>query len=308
MTKAPFFDDIARAPEGGVFEFRTCADGVRVRVAAWGGGTKGTILIFQGRTEFIEKYGTTIQKFLDRGYSVAAIDWRGHGLSDRLSDRPTLGHVQDFKDYQFDVAELLKFVEDQKLPEPFTLLAHSMGGAIGLRAIQNGLNVQKTIFSAPMWDIAVNNVGDQLIKVYCKTLGRFVTRETLVPSTNIRNASFIQGYDGNNLTNNPEEYEIRKKQLAEHLELEVGGPSIGWVTQALDDTRKLRAKELPDIDTLCFVGSNENIVSKKAIRKLMERWESGELVMFDGAQHELLIEESKVTEQIWTKIDELLAA
>lgn len=308
MTTAPFFEDIARAPKGGVFEFRTCADGVRVRVAAWGGGTKGTILIFQGRTEFIEKYGTTIQKFLDRGYSVAAIDWRGHGLSDRLSDRPTLGHVGEFKDYQFDVAELLKFVEDQNLPEPFTLLAHSMGGAIGLRAIQNGLNVKKTIFSAPMWDIAVNNIGDQFIKTYCQTIGRFLTQEKLVPSTNIRNASFTQDYVGNNLTNNREEYKIRKTQLSKHLELEVGGPSIGWVTQALSDTKKLREKDLPDIDTLCFVGTNETIVSKKAIRKLMNRWDSGELVVFDGAQHELLIEVPEVTEEIWSKIDQHLAA
>jgi lysophospholipase len=308
MQTAPFFDDIARAPKGGILEFRTCADGVRVRLACWKGGTKGTILIFQGRTEFIEKYGPTIQRFLDRGYSVAAVDWRGHGLSDRLTDRPTLGHVDAFKDYQLDVAELLKFAEDHDLPTDFTVLAHSMGGAISLRAIQGGLKANRAIFSAPMWDIAVNSVGDTAIKAYSTSLGRYVSRKILVPSTNIRNTSFVHGYEGNNLTNNKKEHDLRAKQLDDHPELEVGGPSIGWVSEALTDTKKLRAKDLPDIPAICFMGTNENIVSQKAIHQVMSHWDRGELIVFDGAQHELLIENPDVVERVWDKIDQLLSA
>jgi lysophospholipase len=307
MQTAPFFDDIARAPKGGIFEFRTCSDGVRVRLGCWKGGAKGTVLIFQGRTEFIEKFGPTIQRLLDRGYSVATIDWRGHGLSDRVAAPPTLGHVDIFKDYQLDVAELLKFTEDHGLPNNFTLLAHSMGGAIGLRAIQSGLKVERAIFSAPMWDIAVNSVGDIAIKAFCQTLGQYFSRKSLVPTMNIRNASCLYGYEGNNLTNNKTEHEFRAKQLTEHPELEVGGPSIGWVSEALLDTRKLRSKDLPNIPAVCFVGTNENIVSQKAISSLMKNWDRGELVIFDGAQHELLIEEPAIVERIWDKIDQLLS-
>jgi lysophospholipase len=308
MQTAPFFDDIARAPKGGIFEYRTCADGVRVRVAAWKGGNKGTVLIFQGRTEFIEKYGPVIQNFLDRGYCVATVDWRGHGLSDRMSDRPTLGHVEDFKEYQLDVAELLKFVEDQQLPEKFILFSHSMGGAIGLRTIQGGLKISHAIFSAPMWDIAVNGMGDCAIKIYARSLGQYMQRGRLVPTRNLRNASFTSEYDGNNLTNNTKEYAFRAEQLSEHPNLEIGGPSIGWVSEALADTRKLRNKPLPEVPTLCIVGTNENIVSLKAIREVMTRWETGELIEFEGAQHELLIETPDVTERIWDKIDQLLAS
>ena len=306
MQTAPFFDDIARAPKGGIFEFRTCTDGVRVRLACWKGGTKGTILIFQGRTEFIEKYGPTIQRFLDRGYSVAAVDWRGHGLSDRLTDRPTMGHVDAFKDYQLDVAELLKFAEDHDLPSDFTMLGHSMGGAIGLRAIQSGMKINRAIFSAPMWDIAVNSFGDTVIKAYATSVGRYFNRKKLVPSTNVRNASFVYGYDGNNLTNNKEEYDLRAKQMSTHPELEVGGPSIGWVSEALIDTKELRAKDLPNIPTVCFLGTNENIVSQRAIYEVMGKWESGELVVFEGAQHELLLEKADVVDRIWEKIDQVL--
>jgi len=306
MQTAPFFDDIARAPKGGIFEFRTCSDGVRVRVACWKGGDKGTILIFQGRTEFIEKYGPTIQNFLDRGYSVAAIDWRGHGLSDRLSDRPTLGHVEDFKSYQLDVAELLKFVADQNLPENYTVLAHSMGGAVSLRAIQSGLKVDKAIFSAPMWDIAVNSFGDQAIKLYCKTVGKVMSRGKLVPSTHLRNGSFVQDFEGNTFTNNLSEFEFREKQLADHPEIEVGGPSVAWVSEALEDTQKLRQKSMPKIPAICLVGTNEKIVSQKAIQNVMKKWEDGQLIELPNAQHELLIEEDPITKTVWTTIDAFL--
>lgn len=307
MQTAPFFDDIARAPKDGIFEFRTCSDGVRVRLGCWKGGTKGTILIFQGRTEFIEKYGPTIQKFLDRGYCVAAIDWRGHGLSDRLSDRPTMGHTNDFKDYQLDVAELLKFVADHRLPNNFTMLAHSMGGAVGLRAVQAGLKIDQAIFSAPMWDIAVNNFGDQVIKWFCLSLGRYFFRQRLVPSTAIRNGSFTQEFETNTFTNNLDEFQLREVQLKEHPELEIGGPSISWVTEALDDTKKLRQKPMPSIPAVCLLGTGEIIVSQHAIRSVMSRWKMGELVVFPDAKHELLIEEDHVTGRIWDKIDELLA-
>jgi len=278
-----------------------------VRVACWKGGDKGTILIFQGRTEFIEKYGPTIEKFLDRGYSVAAIDWRGHGLSDRLSDRPTLGHVEDFKNYQLDVAELLKFAADQGLPKNYTVLAHSMGGAISLRAIQAGLKIEKVIFSAPMWDIAVNSFGDQVIKLYCNTVGKIMFRNKLVPSTDVRNGSFIQKYEGNTFTNNIEEFEFREKQLTDHPEVEVGGPSVGWVSEALEDTKKLREKSMPPVPALCLVGTNEKIVSQKAIHKVMSNWDRGELIELPEAQHELLIEEDPITKTIWAKIDAFLA-
>lgn len=207
-----------------------------------------------------------------------------------------------------DVAELLKFTEDHDLPTDFTVLAHSMGGAISLRAIQGGLKANRAIFSAPMWDIAVNSFGDSAIKVYSKSMGRYFSRKILVPSTSIRNASFVHGYEGNNLTNNKKEHDLRAKQLDDHPELEVGGPSIGWVSEALNDTKKLRAMDLPDIPAICFMGTNENIVSQKAIHQVMSHWNRGELIVFDGAQHELLIENPDVVARVWDKIDQLLSA
>ena len=46
-------------------------------------GRKGTVCVFPGRAEFIEKYFEVVRDLRARGFAVATIDWRGQGLSDR---------------------------------------------------------------------------------------------------------------------------------------------------------------------------------------------------------------------------------
>ncbi|GLQ34534.1 hydrolase [Amylibacter marinus] len=307
MENAPFYSDIARAPLGEICEYRTASDGVRLRVVGWKGGTKGTVLIFHGRTEYCEKYGPTVEHFCTRGYSVAMVDWRGQGLSQRIHKRPTIGHVENFTDYQLDVAVLLEFLMDHGFPAPRVMLAHSMGGAIGLRALFEGLNIERVLFSAPMWDIAVNGWLNQIIKVYIQSFGRIISPKSLVSSTNIRNPSFVQDLDTNNLTNNAEEYEFRIKQLSTHPDLEIGGPSIQWVYEALRETKLLRAKPTPKVPVMCFLGTDERIVSQAAVYKMMDRMENGTLRVYPDAKHELLIEQPHVTSAIWNEIDQFIA-
>ena len=64
-------------------------------------------MIFPGRTEFAEKYGRVARELVARGLSVLVIDWRGQGLSDRHPGNAMLGHIEDFRTYQLDVAALL---------------------------------------------------------------------------------------------------------------------------------------------------------------------------------------------------------
>ena len=104
MENAPFFEDLAQGPAGGVAHWLTTVDGLRIRVGHWtGSDAKGTILLFPGRTEYIEKYGPAATDFLTRGYATVVIDWRGQGMSDRTSDTYAMGDVVRFTDYQHDV-------------------------------------------------------------------------------------------------------------------------------------------------------------------------------------------------------------
>src|SRR3990170_1819001 len=73
-------------PEDVVTGVLKTPDGISLRFARWAPppGRKGTVCLFPGRAEFIEKYFETVRDLRARGFAVAALDWRGQGGSQRL--------------------------------------------------------------------------------------------------------------------------------------------------------------------------------------------------------------------------------
>ena len=137
LTPAPYFTapkplrPDAPQPDGQAFWIHT-RDKRRCRLGLWRAATpKGTIIIFPGRTEYIEKYASIAADFVARDYNTVTIDWRGQGLADRALPDRLKGHVADFAEYQRDHAALIEAMTALALPKPWTLLAHSMGGCIG---------------------------------------------------------------------------------------------------------------------------------------------------------------------------------
>lgn len=290
MQPAPLYSDVADAPEGGAAYWLKTLDEVRIRIGVWGNGNKGTVLLFPGRTEYVEKYGRTARDFAARGYTTVSIDWRGQGLADRSLDDPATGHVGEFKDYQYDVDAVVKAARALGLPEPYYLVAHSMGGCIGLRSLIEGLDVKATMFSAPMWGIlmgppvrpaawALSWAGAQLGFGHKYAPG--TTQETYVSAAE---------YENNLLTTDADMYKYMQDQVTKYPELALGGPSLQWLYEALTETRSLRLMSTPDAPVLTFLGSNERIVESRAVHQRMVSWQSGQLVIVDDAEHEVMME------------------
>ena len=55
---------------------------------------KAIINLVHGFGEYMERYDPWAMKFVEKGYLVHAIDYRGHGKSDGRR-----GHISKFKDY-----------------------------------------------------------------------------------------------------------------------------------------------------------------------------------------------------------------
>ena len=287
---APFFADVAEAPAGTTACWLTCADGVRIRAAFWRGGTKGTVLLFPGRTEYIEKYGPAAAELAARGYAMITLDWRGQGLADRaLPDRAT-GHVAHFRDYQTDVAALLDLTRRENLPQPYFLIAHSMGGAIGLRALYDGLPVRAAAFSAPMWGIRIHPAlrpAAWALSTASRSIGQsHQYAPGTTPVTYVAEAPFAD----NVLTSDPRMYAFMQSQVRSHPELSLGGPSLHWLSEALRECLKLRRKASPKLPCLTALGTAERVVDTRPIHGRMARWPGGRLVMVPGAEHEVMME------------------
>jgi lysophospholipase len=103
----------------------TMHDGKRLRFARFGATgrpLKGTVIIFAGRNECIEKYFETIRDLAARGFGAAMFDWRGQGGSDRLIRRRDRGYVASFDEY---VSRYRALLPGCRLPDcraPFYLL------------------------------------------------------------------------------------------------------------------------------------------------------------------------------------------
>jgi len=221
-----------------------------------------------------------------------------------LADK-RIGHVARFSDYQKDIAAMLRAARMLDLPRPFNLLAHSMGGAIGLRAVVEGLAVQACAFTGPMWGIymrpSLRPIG--WATAYIGPMLGLGTR--LTPNSSLEYYVLNQKFDGNVLTHDPEMYRMMQDQLSAHMKLGLGGPSLIWLREALGECRALTGRASPDVPCITFLGAKEAIVDRVAVRARMQNWPRGTLDEVAGAHHEVLMETPAIRARVFDRIEAL---
>jgi lysophospholipase len=291
MDIAPFFEDVAFGPTGGVAHWVTTSDGLKIRVGHWtGADVKGTVLIFPGRTEYVEKYGDAAREFLERGYATVSIDWRGQGLADRMATDRRMGHVNKFTDYQKDVAAVMAHVKAVGLPEPYYLVGHSMGGCIGLRSLMEGLSVKAAAFSAPMWGIGLSPVVRPGAWVLSSIAGVFGKDAVFSPGQPPTSYVLRENFDVNTLTRDQDMWDRLVDQLTKYPDLGLGGPSIRWLGESLREMLHLSSRPSPKMPTATFLGTAEDIVDPERVKERMKRWPDGTLHMIENGEHEVMLE------------------
>jgi lysophospholipase len=275
------------APAGARAWWVTTGDGVRIRVAHWPGPRHAMIL--PGRTEYIEKYGLVVRDLAAAGWGAFVIDWRGQGLADRLLPDVLMGHVDRFSDYQADLEAALS-VADAVAPGPKPWLMHSMGGCIGLRAMIDGKRPPSVSFSAPMLGLAQPGPLLGVLRGLAGVLGPLGLDRRYAPTTGPRFG--LPGMDmaNNNLTTDRAQFDRMKAQITEDPRLALGGPSLRWMAEAIEEMAALAARPSPMAPALFGLGGGESIVSGEAIRDRVFHWPGAEFAWYDGARHELLME------------------
>lgn len=308
MNQAPLFPE-AMGPDDGQAFFVKSADGVQLRLGAWRhDGAAGTVLLVPGRTEYIEKYAPAAGDLRARGFATLVIDLRGQGLADRpLGDRLT-GHVGDFAEYQLDIDAMLTFARAQGLPEPYFMLSHSMGGAIALRAVTRGLGIKAVAFSAPMWGISIA-AWLRPAAMAIATMSRWLRLDSkYLPGTGAKTYVLSQPFLGNSLTSDPEMWRFMQAQATAHPELTLGGPSLGWLHAALAECNALATLPAPALPCYTALGTQEKIIDVAPIHLRMAGWQSGELQMFSGAEHEVMMESTNSRAAFYDKVANLFHA
>jgi len=304
---ASFLNNVFKWPQAANTNYKATTDGIRVRTSFWAANDPvGTVFVFPGRADYIEKYGGLANFCLSNNLNVIAIDWRGQGLSERLLDDKNIGHIEDFKNYQNDVEVIIKEAKDASLVKPWIIFAHSMGGLIGLRTLHDNPVFEKVVFTSPMWGIQMPPIlksGASIIMSLISLIGKM---DTYAPTTSPETRILNEEYEFNKLTSDIRNFKLLRQQLIQHPDLQIGGPSSAWVSAALDEIEFQIGKEPPITPALCFLGEKEEIIDNLAVREFCKNWDSCDLISIPDAKHDLLMEKKVILHSLFKKLEKFI--
>ena len=294
-------------PEDVVTGMLKARDGVKIRFARWHPppGRKGTVCLFQGRAEFIEKYFETVRELRARGFAVATIDWRGQGGSERALSNPFKGHVGDFSEYERDVEVLMNEVVLPDCPPPIFAIGHSMGGAVMMRIARQGSRwFDRIVLSTPL--IRLAGKGDiGAAKIAIQAMRLMGMGSAYIPGGS--DAMISTGpYVNNNATSDPVRYARAKAVLEAAPELGIGSPTVSWLSAAYRTMGEIASPSFPAKvrqPLMLIAAGRDQVVSTAAIEDIAVRLRAGSHLIVAGARHELMMEQDRYRAQFWAAFD-----
>ena len=302
------------APSGATTGMFKSSGGAKLRFARWEPTRpphRGTVCVFQGRGEFIEKYFEVVADLRRRGFAVATMDWRGQGGSSRTLFNPCKGYVRSFAHYDQDLAHFMKEIVLPDCQPPYFALAHSMGGHILLRhATVQGSWFSRMVLCAPMIDIAESRLGfpRPVTRAYAEVLGALG-----LGSLYVRGGGDLPielgPFENNPLTSDRERY-LRNRMVIEAAPaLGLGSPTVAWLRAALRSIARLTAPDYPyrvQVPLLLFAAGMDTVVSTQAIEEFALRLKVGTHVLIPQARHEILQETGELRQRFWAAFDAYL--
>jgi len=259
------------------------------------------LVIVPGRSEGYLKYQELAFDLYTQGYSIFIIDHRGQGLSQRLLTNPNKGYVEDFQDY---VDDLQYFIENIVVKycstKPF-LLAHSMGGAIATRFMQDSPNsIKAAVIASPMLGFnsgflpqviakSLINVKLAINELFSKTPWYFWGQEDYA----------LTAFSKNKLSHCEIRYNNFTDLYENNKQIQLGGVTSHWLAQSITAQEELFTK-IPLLVTpiLLLQAGSDCIVSQQAQNDFCRQLHGlqpqscpdGIPSRIEGAYHELFFE------------------
>jgi lysophospholipase len=283
------------------------ADGVSLRFARWQppAGRRGTVCIFQGRGEWIEKYFETVRDLRARGFAVATLDWRGQGLSDRALGDHHKGYVRDFSQYDGDLDAFMREIVLPDCPPPHFALGHSTGATMLIRAAYRGTRFfDRMVLIAPLIALAgMRSTPSARLVVRAMRLAGLGGMD--VPGGDIGIIG-TRPFAENILTSDPVRYARNAAILEADPALAVGRPTVAWCDAAFRAMRTLSEPSYPARirhPILIVAAGNDLVVSNGAIEEFAMLLRAGSQLVVAGSLHELLMEQDRFRAQFWAAFD-----
>jgi lysophospholipase len=299
------------APPGAIVERLALGDNVELRTVRWllpAHECHGTVVLIQGRSEFVEKYFEVVGELLARGYAVVTFDWRGQGLSTRALPDPLKGHVNDFSEFDADLAAVMTRVVRVHGTKPFFSLAHSMGGNILLRYLHdNPHEFDRVALTAPMLAVQTAPYPHWFARSIATCSAAVGWRNRHVFGAAKANP-FTQVFATNTVTTDAARFERMMACLKAEPALGLGAPTFGWLEAAFRSMELVASEEFAHVietPVLLIGAAYDQLVIPGADFKLMRRLKRGVYIMLKS-QHEILMETDEIRRAFWAVFDSFM--
>lgn len=269
----------------------------------------GVLLISHGFTESAEKYKEICYYLVKEHYHVYIPEHCGHGKSYRLTEDPSLVHVDHYERYVNDLLFTAMLAKNENKNLPLFLYAHSMGGGIGAAASARKPELfSKIVLTSPMIRPLTGKVPWSLARMVavCMCLSGkemayanghpYDGNETFEESCALSRARFTY-------------YQVKRDS---QKELQTCAASFGWLREAGKLNTYLRREAIKQLQSpvILFQAEQDTLVSKKEqirfIRALSSRGVSAKLIPVKDARHEIFNLASPAVEQYWAQVFEFL--
>ncbi|MFD1747465.1 alpha/beta fold hydrolase [Rhizobium helianthi] len=249
----------------------------------------GTVVLLQGRNEFIEKYFETIRDLNAMGLWVATFDLRGQGGSHRLLKNQRKGHVRRFSDYQQD---LEIFLRDIVLPDtrlPFFVLAHSTGALVALASAPRLNNrIDRMALAAPFVGLSGQTLSESSIRKLAGGLSSLG-----LGGVSMGKDQSARPFHNNPLTSDKNRFARNAALIDARPDLTIGPPTARWLHECLSVAAVVSQQAhltRITIPTLLLAPMLDGIVPYLAQEQLARNFRAGQLITITGARHELFQE------------------
>lgn len=268
---------------------------------------RGSIVLLNGRREFMEKYTETIGELMHRGFDVYSLDWRGQGLSTRMLANRHKGFIEDFDIYLNDLKMFFRNIVMPRAVDPLIILAHSMGGHIALRFIHDHPGMaDRLVLTSPMIDIFTSPAYRWFAGFVARAADKAGFKREYVFGSG---GDADEKFEGNRLTSDPVRFMETQKKIAENPDLALGGVTFGWLSAALKSIDILRKPGFAGrirTPILLISAGEDRIVSNRAQREFCSLLPNGRFLEIPEARHEILVETDAIRGIFWDEFDRFM--
>lgn len=270
---------------------------------------KGTVVISHGFTENLEKYNEMIYYFTNMGYSVYALEHRGHSRSGRLGKDDTQVNVEDFDYYVEDLKTFLdKVVVPEASKDNLYLFGHSMGGGIAVRFLETYTKYfDAAILSSPMIEVNTGTVPDFLAKALAYGISYTKYADEYV----LGHGPYTDDYDlAGSGTSSEVRYNYNYNTRINNEELRMGGASYRWCSEAFAATYTMRLwcqASKVKIPVILFQAGQDTYVGNDGQNTFAKYAKNCELVRYENAKHEIYAECDEIQTDYLNKVFGFLA-